>query len=126
MLIEKLNINFKEKLNMNVHLLIGGNNIKYQLKSLKKKKNNNNKNININKNLNVNINSNNNSNNNYYYDKDNHVNDKMDRHHINDKHSNEQHVIQSSFCDEENINIYIGTPGRLHKLIHEKKNHQIK
>ncbi|SPJ08129.1 ATP-dependent RNA helicase, putative [Plasmodium sp. DRC-Itaito] len=113
MLIEKININFKEKLNMNVHLLIGGNNIKYQLKSLKKKKNNNNKNNN----------NNSNSNNN---NKDNHVNDKMDRHntndkHTNDKHTNEQHIIQSSFYDEENINIYIGTPGRLHKLIHEKK-----
>ncbi|SOV74890.1 ATP-dependent RNA helicase, putative [Plasmodium reichenowi] len=119
MLIEKININYKEKLNMNVHLLIGGNNIKYQLKSLKKKNNNNNKNVNININSNIKINSN--SNNNYYYDKDNHANDKMDRHNINDKHSNEQHDIQSSFYDEENINIYIGTPGRLHKLIHEKK-----
>ncbi|KYO03682.1 putative ATP-dependent RNA helicase [Plasmodium gaboni] len=97
MLIEKININFKAKLNMNVHLLIGGNNIKYQLKSLKKKtKNNNNNNNN-------NINNNN-----------------IDEHNINDKHTNEQH-IQSSFYDEENINIYIGTPGRLHKLIHEKK-----
>ncbi|ANQ05928.1 Uncharacterized protein PCOAH_00002970 [Plasmodium coatneyi] len=37
-LLERLNVNFKKKKNFNVHLLIGGNNIKYQLKGLKRPK----------------------------------------------------------------------------------------
>ncbi|CAA9986365.1 ATP-dependent DNA/RNA helicase PSH1, putative [Plasmodium knowlesi strain H] len=37
-ILERLNVNLKKKKNINVHLLIGGNNIKYQLKGLKRPK----------------------------------------------------------------------------------------
>ncbi|CAD2084576.1 L-seryl-tRNA(Sec) kinase, putative [Plasmodium vinckei brucechwatti] len=71
--LEKINILYKSKINMNVHLLIGGNNIKYQLKSLRKPK------INITK----------------------------------EGEENNSDII--------NINIYVGTPGRVHTIINEKK-----
>ncbi|VEV54655.1 ATP dependent RNA helicase, putative [Plasmodium vinckei vinckei] len=71
--LEKINILYKNKINMNVHLLIGGNNIKYQLKNLRKPK------INITK----------------------------------ESEENNNDVI--------NINIYVGTPGRVHTIINEKK-----
>ncbi|CAD2096488.1 ATP dependent RNA helicase, putative [Plasmodium vinckei] len=74
--LEKINIIYKNKINMNVHLLIGGNNIKYQLKSLRKPK------INITK---------------------------------------EGEENKENNNDIININIYVGTPGRVHTIINEKK-----
>ncbi|CRG93290.1 ATP-dependent RNA helicase, putative [Plasmodium gallinaceum] len=99
-LIEKINVNFKKKININVYLLIGGNNIKYQLKSLKKKK------INI---INENLDSTDNCN------SDNNINK------CSDGNSNNCDNNNKSSDKLQNINIYIGTPGRLDKLINEKK-----
>ncbi|SCL96581.1 ATP dependent RNA helicase, putative [Plasmodium chabaudi chabaudi] len=74
--LEKMNMLYKSKINMNVHLLIGGNNIKYQLKNLRKPK------INITK---------------------------------------ESEESEESENDIVNVNIYVGTPGRVHTIINEKK-----
>ncbi|CXH88647.1 ATP dependent RNA helicase, putative [Plasmodium berghei] len=89
--LEKINILYKNKVNMNVYLLIGGNNIKYQLKNLRAKK------INIikeNEEASLQCNGQNNQ--------------KMK----NDNYENDNII---------NINIYIGTPGRVYTIINEKK-----
>ncbi|CRH03110.1 ATP-dependent RNA helicase, putative [Plasmodium relictum] len=97
-IIEKINVNFKKKININAYLLIGGNNIKYQLKSLKKKK--------------INITSEN---------ADSINNSSIDNNTSNDCNESNKNHNNKFFNEIQNINIYIGTPGRLDKLIHERK-----
>ncbi|GAB64633.1 hypothetical protein PCYB_022030 [Plasmodium cynomolgi strain B] len=79
-LLERLNVDLKKKKNLNVYLLIGGNNIKYQLKGLKRRKV-----------------------------------------HMAEGHPSGEPPPAMQEDRIENVNIYVGTPGRLERLINERK-----
>ncbi|EAA16752.1 hypothetical protein [Plasmodium yoelii yoelii] len=94
--LEKINIFYKNKINMNVHLLIGGNNIKYQLKNLRAKK------INI--------------------TKENEQSSPLSSLANSPKTESERSESESGDCESIiNVNIYVGTPGRVCTIMNEKK-----
>ncbi|SBT75334.1 ATP-dependent RNA helicase, putative [Plasmodium ovale] len=109
--IERLNVRFKKKLNMNVHLLIGGNNITYQVKSLKKKKANvvsKTKKISTSgeglQNCDMEL-----------------VTPVKGSTTMHCSHENGDFREKGEEEKLININIYVGTPGRIHTLTYEKK-----
>ncbi|KMZ95584.1 hypothetical protein PVMG_04377, partial [Plasmodium vivax Mauritania I] len=96
-LLERLNVDFKKKKNFNVHLLIGGNNIKYQLKGLKRPKM--------------------------------HLEEESPqeggssggRRMPSEESPPEEDFPPMKEDPIEHVNIYVGTPGRLERLINERQ-----
>ncbi|KJP89219.1 hypothetical protein AK88_01097 [Plasmodium fragile] len=97
-LLERLNVDLKKKKNLNVHLLIGGNNIKYQVKGLKRPKL--------------------------------HLAEESPEESSKGgagkapslgEDPPEEHLPTMQEDPIEHVNIYVGTPGRLERLINEKQ-----